>query len=71
MDEEAGGECAIVVGLLWGQTSDAVRTKLEAQRDHDDMRQRSAGIELLNAIKDLMYNVQELKYPLIVLGKCQ
>ena len=48
--------------LVWGQASDAVRTKLEARRDHEDMRQRSAGVELLNAIKDLMYNVQELKY---------
>ena len=48
--------------LLWGQASDAVPTKLEARRDHEDMRQRSAGVELLNAIKDLMYNVQELKY---------
>ena len=48
--------------LLWGQASDAVRTKLEARRDYEDMRQRSAGVELLNAIKDLMYNVQELKY---------
>ena len=48
--------------LLWGQASDAVRTKLEARREHEDMRQRSARVELLNAIKDLMYNVQELKY---------
>ena len=48
--------------LVWGQASDAVCTKLEARRDHEDMRQRSAGVELLNAIKDLMYNVQELKY---------
>ena len=48
--------------LLWGQASDAVLTKLEARRDHEDMRQRSAGVELLNAIKDLMYNVQELKF---------
>ena len=48
--------------LLWGQALDAVHTKLEAQRDHEDMRQRSTGVELLNAIKDLMYNVQELKY---------
>ena len=48
--------------LLWGQASDAVRTKLEARRDHEDMRQWSARAELLNAIKDLMYNVQQLKY---------
>ena len=48
--------------LLWGQALDAVRTKLEARWDHDDMRHQSAGVELLNAIKDLMYNVQELKY---------
>ena len=48
--------------LLWGQASDAVRTKLEAQRDHEDMHQWSAGIELLNPIKDLLYNIQELKY---------
>ena len=58
--------------LLWGQASDAVRTKLEARRDHEDMRQWSAGVELLNAIKDLMYNVQELKYvPLAIhLARC-
>ena len=48
--------------LLWGQASDAVCTKLEAQWDHEDMHQWSAGVELLNTIKDLMYNVQELKY---------
>ena len=48
--------------LLWGQASDAVRTKLEVWRDHEDMQQHSAGVELLNAIKDMMYNVQELKY---------
>ena len=48
--------------LLWGQASDAIHTKLEARRDHEGMHQCSAGIELLNAIKDLMYNIQELKY---------
>ena len=48
--------------LLWGQASDAVCTKLEARWDHEDMRQRSAEVELFNAIKDLMYNIQELKY---------
>ena len=36
------------------------------------MQQWSAGVELLNAIKDLMYNVQELKYiPLAIhLAQC-
>ena len=53
--------------LLWGQAADAVCTKLEAWQSHDDMHQRSAGIELLNAIKDLMYKVQELKYILLAI----
>ena len=50
-----------------GQAADAVCTKLEAWQDHDDMHQRSASIELLNAIKDLMYKVQELKYILLAI----
>ena len=48
--------------LIWGQALGAVHTKLEARQDHEDMCQWSAGVELLNAIKGLMYNIQELKY---------
>ena len=48
--------------LLWGQTLDAICTKLEARQDHEDMWQQSTTVELLNTIKDLMYNVQEHKF---------
>ena len=47
---------------MWGQSSNALCTKIEALPAYETMQQCSAGFDLLNAIKDLMYNVQNLKY---------
>ena len=48
--------------LVWGQCSDTIRTRLQALDTHEDMHAASDGLQLLVAIKDLMYNVQEQKY---------
>ena len=48
--------------LVWGQCSDTIRTRLQALDGYDDMHTTSNGLQLLIAIKDLMFNVQEQKY---------
>ena len=48
--------------VLWGQSSQAVRNRLEALNNYEAMKQDSNGLELLIAIKDLLYNVQDRKY---------
>ena len=48
--------------LVWGQCSDTIRTRLQALDAYDDMHTTSNGLQLLIAIKDLMFNVQEQKY---------
>ena len=44
------------------QSSQAVRNRLEALNTYETMKQESNGLELLVAIKDLLYNVQDCKY---------
>ena len=48
--------------VLWAQSSQAVRNRLEALNTYETMKQESNGLELLVAIKDLLYNVQDRKY---------
>ena len=48
--------------VLWAQSSQAVRNRLEALNTYETMKQESDGLELLIAIKDLLYNVQDRKY---------
>ena len=48
--------------LVWGQCSDTIRTRLQALDAYEDMYSASDGLQLLIAIKDLMFNVQEQKY---------
>ena len=48
--------------VLWAQSSQAVRNRLEALNNYEKMKQESDGLELLIAIKDLLYNVQDRKY---------
>ena len=45
--------------VLWAQSSQAVRSWLEALNNFETMKQDSNGLELLIAIKDLLYNVQD------------
>ena len=48
--------------VLWAQSSQAVQNRLEALNNYETMKQDSNGLELLIAIKDLLYNVQDRKY---------
>ena len=48
--------------VLWAQSSQAVRNRLEVLNNYETMKQDSNGLELLVAIKDLLYNVQDHKY---------
>ena len=48
--------------LVWGQCYDTIRTRLQALDTYEDMHTASDGLQLLIAIKDLMFNVQEQKY---------
>ena len=48
--------------LVWGQCSDTIRTRLQSLETYEDMRAASDGLQLLIAIKDLMFNIQEQKY---------
>ena len=48
--------------LVWGQCSDTMRTRLQALDSYEEMHSASDGLQLLIAIKDLMFNVQEQKY---------
>ena len=48
--------------VLWAQSSQAVHNRLEALNTYKTMKQESNGLELLVAIKDLLYNVQDRKY---------
>ena len=48
--------------VLWAQSSQAVCNHLEALNTYETMKQESDGLELLIAIKDLLYNVQDRTY---------
>ena len=48
--------------VLWAQSSQAVQNRLEALNSYKTKKQDSNGLELLVAIKDLLYNVQDRKY---------
>ena len=48
--------------LVWGQCSNTIRTRIQALDTYEDMHTASDGLQLLIAIKDLMFNVQEQKY---------
>ena len=48
--------------VLWAQSSQAIRNRLEALNNYETMKQDSNGLALLIAIKDLLYNVQDRKY---------
>ena len=59
--------------LLWRQSSDAIQTRIEALPNFDTMQDISTGLELLQTIQRLMFNVQEQKYKVLSvhLAKCQ
>ena len=48
--------------VLWAQSSQAIRNRLEALNNYERMKQDSNGLALLITIKDLLYNVQDRKY---------
>ena len=48
--------------VLWAQSSQVVQNRQEALNTYETMKQESNGLELLIAIKDLLYNVQDQKY---------
>ena len=48
--------------LVWGQCSDTIWVRLQSMDMYEDMHAASDGLQLLIAIKDLMFNVQEQKY---------
>ena len=48
--------------LVWGQCSDTIRTRIQALDTYEDLHTASDSLQLLIAIKDLMFNVQERKY---------
>ena len=48
--------------LVWGQCSDTIRTRIQALDMYKDMHMASDNLQLLIAIKDLMFNVQEQKH---------
>ena len=48
--------------VLWVQSSQAVRNRLEALNTYETMKQESNGLGLLVPIKNLLYNVQDCKY---------
>ena len=52
--------------LLWGQSSDAIHTHIKALPTFEVMQETSAGLELLQAIQGLMFNVQEQKYKVLL-----
>ena len=48
--------------LVWGQCSDTIQTQIQALDTYEDIHTASDGLQLLIAIKDLMFNIQEQKY---------
>eukprot|EP00978_Attheya_sp_CCMP212_P038666 scaffold193831_cov29-Attheya_sp.AAC.2 len=48
--------------LVWGQCTDAIRTRIEALDNYQTMESDADGIELLRMIKDLVFNFQSQKY---------
>ena len=57
--------------VLWAQSSQAVHNHLEALNTYETMKQESDGLELLVAIKDLLYNVQDRKYVPLSIHPCE
>ena len=48
--------------LVWVQCSDTIRTRLQSLETYENMQAASDGLQLLIAMKDLTFNVQEQKY---------
>ncbi|KAL7567822.1 hypothetical protein ACA910_000570 [Epithemia clementina (nom. ined.)] len=48
--------------LVWGQSSDSVRAQIDALSSFYQMRADSDGLELLEAIWAISYNVQDQRY---------
>jgi hypothetical protein len=51
-----------VYSLVWGQCTDVMRQKIEALTIYEQLTADGDGLELLKAIKDLVYNFQSRKY---------
>ena len=52
-----------VYNVVWGQCTEALRSRIEAMPSHSRMSAESNGLDLLKAIKMLIYNFgQETKY---------
>jgi hypothetical protein len=51
-------------GILWGQCSLGVQTKIEARRDWRQTKASRDAIELLKAIKEVAQDYQDTKYPI-------
>ena len=48
--------------LIWGQSSNAIHTCIDALNKYDTMQEASAGLKLLTLIHGLMFNIQEQIY---------
>ena len=44
--------------IVWGQCTDALRQKIEALDNYENMSRDSDGIELLKTIRNTVYNFQ-------------
>jgi hypothetical protein len=58
--------------LAWGQCTDALHAKLEVLPTYEHMSTNAVGLELLQSIKDIVYNFQDQHYlpHSIYEGKC-
>ena len=54
-----------VWSLVWGQSSDVIKTHVEALPNYEDIQDWSAGLELLMAIQGIIFNVQDKKYKVL------
>ena len=48
--------------LLWGQTSDRVRVKVQAMKGYEDMKNNQDSIKLIGALRQIAYNVRHKTY---------
>ena len=48
--------------LVWGQCTNALRARIEARDDYDQMCRDARGLDLLAVIKAVVYNFQDQRY---------
>mgnify|MGYP001809867921 CR=1 FL=1 len=52
-------------GILWGQCTTGMKNKLESRKDWATIKAGTNAIELIKAIKEVMQDYQDSKYPLV------